>query len=248
VSEDLDRILEQSSKTDLTVLISAKEEAKRKVLAEATPSNLAALDKATRMLEANRMSKAIKEKAAKDKAEKWKTKADVLEYLKKKWAVEKSTFYNHSNPAHRDGGKLNKVKGWYLKTHVDAYAEKYLVPLDGATDDEQSGLQRDKLQGEIRYQTVRSEKAELELDILKGKYLPRDQFDLEMAGRAGVLDNSFNHLIESRAQEIIALVGGDQKKAPEFIHFMKVAKDQMLSEFATTKEFQVIVKPGKTGE
>lgn len=244
-AENFDKLLEQSSQTDFQVLLGAKEDAKRKVLEEATPANLAALDKATRMLEAHRMGKALKDKEAKGQVDRWKTKADVLIYLVAQgWDIEKSTFYNHSNPAHKDGGRLNRLKGWYLKTHVDAYAKQYLNKLDGAdpAGDEQSGLQREKLQEEIAKIRVNREAAQFDFDIKKGKYLPLDQFDLEMAGRAGVLDSTFRHLIQSRAQEIVALVGGDQQKAQELVNYMLESWDGMLAEFATTKEFQVIVK------
>lgn len=250
MSEDLDKILEQSSKTDLTVLISAKEEAKRNVLQNATPANLAALDRATRMLEAHQLSKKLQGKEAEAQIDRWKTKAGVLKYLEAQgWAIEKSTFYNHSNPGHKDGGRLNKVKGWFLKTHVDAYARQYLTKLDGAgpADDEQSGLQKEKLQGEISYRRIQTEKAQLDLDVQRGKYLPVDQVDLELAGRAGVLDSSYRHLIQSRAPEIVALVGGDQQKTAELVNFILERWDTMLAEFATTREFQVIVKQVQKG-
>lgn len=249
--ENFDKLLEQSSQTDFQVLLGAKEDAKRKVLEEATPANLAALDKATRMLEAHRMGKALKDKEAKGQVDRWKSKADVLAYLQAAgWDIEKSTFYNHSKPEHKDGGKLNKVKGWYLKTHVDAYANQYLVKVDGAgvADEGQTALQKEKLQGEVRYQDVRTQKAQLELDILRGKYFPIDQFDLELAGRAGVLDSSFRHLIQSRAQEVVALVGGDQQKAQDLVNYMLGKWDGMLAEYASNKEFQVIVKPKVTEE
>lgn len=177
--------------------------------------------------------------------DKWKNKSEVLVYLQAGgWDIEKSTFYNHSNPGHKDGGRLNKLKGWYLKTHVDAYARQYLNKLDGADPEagELGGLQREKLQDEILHRRIKMEKDQLDLDVQRGKYLPLDQFDLEMAGRAGVLDSSFRHLIQSRAQEIVALVGGDQQKAQDLVNYMLDSWDGMLAEFASTKEFQVIVK------
>ena len=248
--ENFDKLLEQSSQTDFQVLLGAKEDAKRKVLEEATPANLAALDKATRMLEAHRMGKAIKDKEAKGQVDRWKTKADVLTYLVAQgWDIEKSTFYNHSNPGHKDGGRLNKIKGWYQKNHVDAYAKQYLTKLDGAgvADEGQTALQKEKLQGEVNYQSVRTQKAQLELDILRGKYFPIDQFDLELAGRAGVINSSFEHLVQSRVQEMVALVGGDQQKAQELVSYLKEKWGEMLAEYASTKEFQVIVKQKEQG-
>lgn len=178
--------------------------------------------------------------------DRWKTKADVLTYLVAQgWDIEKSTFYNHSNPAHKDGGRLNKLKGWYLKTHVDAYARQYLTKLDGADPDagELGGLQREKLQDEILHRRIKMEKDQLDLDVQRGKYLPLDQFDLEMAGRAGVINSSFEHLIQSRIQEMVALVSGDQQKAQELVSYLKEKWGEMLAEYASTKEFQVIVKP-----
>ena len=74
----------------------------------------------------------------------------------------------------------------------------------------------------------------------EGKYLPRDDFELELAGRAGVLDSRLDYMFNTEAAKLIALVGGDQAKRTELIASLRFIKNTLLNEFATIQTFVVM--------
>ncbi|MEA3428801.1 MAG: hypothetical protein U9Q84_06255, partial [Thermodesulfobacteriota bacterium] len=79
-------------------------------------------------------------------------------------------------------------------------------------------------------------------EVEEGKYIPRDQFEMELASRAGVLDAGWQHLNQSKAVDWIETVEGNPKKAGEFIAALNQAKNGILNQYATTQEFQVIIE------
>lgn len=172
----------------------------------------------------------------------WKTKAAALVYLQVTgWAIEKQTFYNATNPNHADF-KFKKEKDGFTKNRVDKYAKEWLIRVDTGqkVGEENNELLKTKTQKEI-------EKLDLELEIKRfkfaveqKKYLPRDQIDLEFAGRAGILDSGYNYFLNSKSQELIAIVGGDQKKTPELIAALKKEWNTLLGEFARLDNVDVI--------
>ncbi|MDF1578992.1 MAG: hypothetical protein P1P81_11185, partial [Desulfobulbales bacterium] len=164
----------------------------------------------------------------------WKSKAAVLRYLKASgWQIEKQTFYNHAKPGHRDF-KLAADNGYYTKDRVDKYAREWLVRRDTGLKvaEEEDGIARIKTEEEIK--RIRQDIAikQYKFDIERKMYIARELLELEIVGRAGVLDSGFNFLIQSRALEMVVMVGGDQKKVPEFIAFIQAEWNKMLAGFA----------------
>jgi hypothetical protein len=172
----------------------------------------------------------------------WKTKAAALIYLQVTgWAIEKQTFYNATNPKHPDF-KFNKEKDGFTKKRVDKYAKEFLVRADSGlmVGEENGQLQRDKIEKENKKLDIDIATKEFNFDLLKGNYLPRNQLYPEIIGRAGVLDSGYNFMLQSKALEIVALVGGDQKKVPEFLAFMKKEWNTMLGIYARLDNIDVV--------
>lgn len=174
----------------------------------------------------------------------WKTKAAALLYLQASgWAIEKQTFYNHTNPTHKDF-KLNKEKAGFTRKRVDKYATTWLVRADSGlkVGEEDNALLAEKTREEMLYKRAQRKKAEYEFDIVLGKHLPKDQLYLEIVGRAGILDSGWSFFVQSKALALVILVGGDQKKVPEFIAAMQKEWNIMLGNFARLDNIEIAFK------
>mgnify|MGYP000547242026 CR=1 FL=1 len=88
-------------------------------------------------------------------------------------------------------------------------------------------------------ETAQAAKAEHELQVLTGKYIARDEVEIELAGRAVILSNSLRHLAQKKSADIIDLVKGDLAVQGELIEFLTALFDRLLNEYASNKEFQV---------
>ena len=214
---ELDDILSESGKTDLSVLISAKEEAKQRTLQDPTPVNLVAMERATNMIEKH----LAKEKAAdSDQAMQFqdtKNAAGVLRFLHANgWKVEKTQFYTHVKQGKLARNDTGKTIG-----------------------EEQEDLQRVKLSEEIKRIRVQQERDNFKFDVERGKYLPRAEVEQELAGRAVALDAGYNHMVYSRVQEFISVVGGDPSKASLLIECLLTARDDWFNQYAAPMDFEV---------
>lgn len=184
--------------------------------------------------------------SAADKATNWKAyadtrnKADVFRFLRDAgWQLTERTFYRHVSD-----GKLKKNRdGWYTVAAVRKYAEQWSVRPSGKTvQEETEDLTAAKMREEIaRIRTIR-EREQFRLEIDRGKFLPRDTVEMELAGRAVVLEAGFDHLVYTRAAEWIALVGGDPSRADLLIAAMMSAKDEWLNHYARAQEFMVTIE------
>lgn len=178
-----------------------------------------------------------------DKKGPWKSKAAVLIYLKSEgWDIERQTFYNHTNPKHAHF-KLNKEKEGYTKKRVDKYAKEWLVRKDTGlkVDEENDGLLKEKTRREIKKLDLDLEMKQFKFDIEQKKFLPREMVELEIAGRAGVLDSGFNFVVQSNILEFVAIVGGDQKKAPELIDALQKEWNILLAEYARLDDLEIVL-------
>lgn len=186
--------------------------------------------------------KAEPEEAAVDMEGPWKTKTAVLAYLKASgFKIEKQTFFNHTKPDHNNF-KLAKIKGVFPKDRVDKYAKEFLPRIDSGlkVGEENSGLARTKQENDIAKQEFDMERARFNFDKERGKYILCDDLYREIIGRTGVLDSGYNFMIQAKALEIITLVGGDQKKIPEFLAYMKGGWDTLLSSYGRLDNIEIV--------
>ena len=169
------------------------------------------------------------------------TKLDVLGYLEKEgWKVSKSKLYADCS----NGKLLPNKSGEYEIKAVDAYAQDFLKRKETGkkVDEELADRQRVKIDAEIRKTTAQAAKAEHDLDVAQKKYIPREDVELELAGRAAALDSGLKYMAQSCANEWVRLVGGDTGKIADLIEAMGNDLDQVLNEFSRTDNFQMIIK------
>ena len=97
-----------------------------------------------------------------------------------------------------------------------------------------------KLKLEVEKLEINNEKARLDLDKEKGLYMPKKDFERELAACAAVLDSSLRHMIQSSVMEWIASVSGNPLKAPDLLLLANQSLDKILNEYATTDIFHVV--------
>lgn len=173
----------------------------------------------------------------------------VLKWLNENgYSISQGKLYGH---AKKGLLKLQADKS-VLMSSVEAYInhpDSGLVKHEevGQTEEDQKKCQR-KFDLELSILERKNEREQFAFDKEKDKYLPRDEFEMEMAGRAAVLDSGLTHGIKSNLAEWIQICGGSQDKRAELMHSMLEWKDTRLNEFATTDRFQVMFMTDEEGE
>jgi hypothetical protein len=119
------------------------------------------------------------------------------------------------------------------------YAEKHLEKV-GANKGDLKNLQATKLMQAIKIQEVEHRRKTFDLEKEQGKYIPRADFESELAARAAVLESGFRHLFNVKAREWIAIVGGKPERTADFLAALNAGLDEQLNTYATTQVFQVI--------
>lgn len=169
--------------------------------------------------------------------------AQVLDYLKETgWKVTKTSLYRHQQEA-----KFVPRDGLFRKTDIDRYAKTWLKQratgkkLNEAADD----LQRQKLERELRRLDVEIKQRELSYDRDAGRLIPREQMEIELAGRAAILDAGLKHWIHSQAMEWVRLMAGDVRRVPELIHVMTRSIDDHINNYAQRQDYRIVIEEGE---
>lgn len=167
--------------------------------------------------------------------------AAVLLYLQEAgWKITKTSLYRHQ----KEGKIIPASDGKYSKRVVDKYARTFLK--QAATGkrvvEETDELQRRKLQKEIARLELSVEREKFNLERDRGLYVPREQMDIELAMRAGVLMAGLKHWIQRRASDWIAAVSGDEKRVGELIAMMNNDLEEHIHQYAANKEYEVVVE------
>jgi len=164
----------------------------------------------------------------------------VMEYLTGKgYKVSKSKIYRDA-----ENGKITVVSDKAGNKSVTAlaaweYAEKHLEKI-GVHKGDLKDLQAVKLKNAIRNQDIEYQRKKFDLEKEQGKYIPRVDFEAELAARAAVLDSGFRHLFNIKAREWIAVVGGRPERTADFLAALNAGLDEQLNVYATTQVFQVL--------
>ncbi|HKL81764.1 MAG TPA: hypothetical protein VJ879_04545 [Desulfobacter sp.] len=119
---------------------------------------------------------------------------------------------------------------------------EYSATLDRKGDDElpPAELQARKTEREVALLDRKLARADFEMDRDMKKYIPRKDFEAELAARAIVLDSGFRHFFSLKVREIIALVGGKVEKTADLLQTLNEGLDEQLNQYASTDVFQVL--------
>lgn len=170
--------------------------------------------------------------------------ADVLRYLEGQgWRITRPSLYRHG----KEGKLLAGTGGAYKQKAVDRYAQTFLkLAATGKRIQQTSdNLQRQKLEEELKNLRLKNERDKFNYEKDRGLYVPKNQMDIELAGRAGILIAGLRHWIMSNAAHWIAVTGGDHKKAGELSNMMTNNLEEHINSYATNREYEVIIEAGE---
>jgi hypothetical protein len=167
----------------------------------------------------------------------FKNARKVTAYLKEQgWKVGKTSVYDHT----KAGMLRAEEDGTYTREAVEKYAALHLTKARTRQHQKDEALTRRAKETEIQLKEDQAKLVRIKIAEREGRMIPRDQVDLELAARAGVLEAGLKHLVQDRVAEWIALVAGDQAQLPELIRVMHLDIDRALNEYASTREFHVL--------
>lgn len=224
--ENLEKLLEQSTSTDIKVLLAAKENIKRAILEKPSPDNLTALGRALHMVE-----------SAVEQMTNLKDWRAILAYVDENGRkLGKTKLYEDINK-----GRLKRQKdGTFKKRDVDRYMAS--LPMSGTPDsvaEKAADRQRRKEEADIRRAEAAAKREEFDLAVKMGKYIPKEQVHLELAARAVALAAGLKTAFEARNLDFVAAVDGNPKKAPALLELLAGVQDEALNEYSREMEFQV---------
>lgn len=148
--------------------------------------------------------------------------------------ISKSKLYRD-----RDKGMIRvNEDGTVPETEVRAYAST-LDRIEGNIDDMSNVMNRKALK-ELELRDEQVKKLRFARKIEEGKYMPRADFESELASRAVVLDAGFRHMIQMRTAEWVAMVSGKPALVPDLVKNMNQELDRLMNEYATMENFQVM--------
>lgn len=150
------------------------------------------------------------------------------------YKISKSKLYRD-----RDKGMIRVLPdGGVQETEVRAYAstlERMDPDIGDLTD-----IHARKATKEIERLEEQIAKLRFERAREEGRYIPRKDFEAELAARAVVFEAGFRHLFNVKVREWIALVAGKAEKSTELLRDMNQSLDEQLTQFANTRTFQVL--------
>lgn len=241
-NEELKVLVEKSIQTDIQALLAAKEQTKKTMLEDPSPTNVTAFNKASKMLE-DKMQEVQNLLSSKD----------VLKYIEEKnRKVKKTKLYEDINK-----GLLKKqVDGSFRLRDVDKYLLS--LPMLGTSDifaEKASERQRRKEEQEIRRLTAVASKEEFDLSVKQGKFIEKEKVYQELAARAVTLGMQIKTAFEVNAIELVELVEGNPKKTNTLKQKLTEIFETSLAEYAKEMEIEVIFtqneethEPINTGE
>lgn len=173
----------------------------------------------------------------------YKTKKAVLEHLQASdsgWQISQSQFYAHC----KQGLLRPGTDGSYSQKSIDKYAKTWLkqAATGQKLNERLDRMQEEKLEHDLRASKFKMEEAEFNLGIRKNKFVPREDFELAIVGRAVAYMAHLNHTVQAEAAEWIDIVGGDQARAPELVQAISRAIEQRMGDFAADAEFEIILE------
>lgn len=168
----------------------------------------------------------------------FKNALEVAKYLEDEgWKVSKTALYTHRNK----GMLKPNADGTYALKSVLKYARAHLQQksMVQKTGDEQ--LQTKKALAEIVKITEMAKTVRFKREILEGKYVLREEVELEMAARAAALYDGLKGMVQANSKAWIATVKGRQKNTADLIRAVIGSVEDLFNDYAKPQEFEVEV-------
>lgn len=173
--------------------------------------------------------------------------AAVLEYLVSGgWIISKTTLYRH----HGQRRVMPQPDGSYSVASVDKYAALHLkkTATGKKVNKELDEILKKKAGQELKHLDLKYEREKFNYEKDQGLYIRREQVEIELAGRAGILLAGLKHWVQSKAADWIAAVSGDPKRVGELINMMNGDVDEHINHYASSKEYEVVIDAAENEE
>jgi hypothetical protein len=236
--EKLLEIVTDTEKTELTVLNNAVVKNIRAYRADPSVANKKNWDAAQEGFD-NRVrqlwEKYFEDEEA-EEASKLKNIPAVVDYLDGQgWKISKSAAYKHKKE-----GKLRPGSdGRFSFRAVDKYARQWLEKKDGSESESAEDLQAQKAQAELEKIKAQARHWDTKTKIELGQYVPREDWDRELAARARVFKSDIENFIRTEATEVIRIANGDPDKAPDLIEYYLRQAETWMNRYTQEKTWKV---------
>lgn len=183
---------------------------------------------------------------AQDTDDHFANRIEAWQYLKDSgWKIGRSQFYEHCKE-----GRLPREKdGRYARARVDKYAALHcrLMETGEKVNETSARMAEEKAETELEREKVRLERERHELAIKRGDYVPRDEVELMIVGRAVAMLAHLRAMVQMRSSDWIALVDGDQQRARDLIDTVHGDIEEHIAVFAKDIEFEIILEKNVNG-
>lgn len=172
----------------------------------------------------------------------FKNRAEVLEYLRgQEVKISRGKLYKDA-----DTGKLRmESDGSILLMEVDKYIKSALKPFKKAgTAPDIEKLQTEKLERENDKLDEQIKKLIWEREKETGKYILRDDFEMEIVARAAVFAVSLKQMVSIKALDWVSIVQGNHALVKDMTDAIIRDIESVLNDYATTDTFQVMIDKG----
>lgn len=242
VKPDIQQLIDQSSGTDISALLSAKETAKRRMLEDPTSANISGYDRASAMLDRaieKALTPPVLDGQKKPSRNRFGLISDVVKWLADEgYKIKKSKVYKDA----KAGYLVMSEDGSYSQEAVLAYVHtQSLDKIANIKADKLDALSEKRLQKEVEKLTVQVDKLTWDMDRDQGKYLLKDDVRTELAMKITAFEAGFKHVASTCASDWIAAVGGNQEKQQVMVDMIHGAIDKLLGEFAQVDELDLLV-------
>ena len=219
--KNVEKIIEELADQDLKIRIKAKADAQKKVSKSPNSTNLAALEKATRVLdEFLALRKSSKLEPA------FPNRLEAYRHLEKRgYKIGKSKFYQDC----KAGIVEVLADGSVTESEIQRYISKA-----GLSDWAQK-----KQEQIIKKLKKETEKLSIEVNVKRKKYWPRKKVETEQALKAGALKAGLDQMYRHRARDIIRLVKGSLKHTQALTNFLIESTEDLFDGFARMDEIEV---------
>ena len=124
----------------------------------------------------------------------------------------------------------NEKYGGYLVSDVERYAQTKKIISKPADVDTAIEIRDRKEQADVRYKEAMAKREEYKLEVLQGKYLPKDEIWLELAARGIAFQDQLKNTYEANAMELMEIANGGDSEP--FVARLCQTVTEALAEFA----------------
>jgi hypothetical protein len=190
------------------------------------------------------LTKLINKYITKSELKQERTFKNVLEievYLKKEgFKISKTTLYEYAKT-----GILNRnIEGLFEKRKIDKFALQRLKRKETGKTVNEAAEKRNEREADAKAELIeiKLQNERMELEIKQKKYISKNDVDLALVSRAVFLDNALRGMLQVKAPYWVALVKGEDSMVSELIEDMDREYDKLMTEFASLKQFRLLIQ------